>query len=107
MELRHLRYFTAVAKELSFTRAAGQLNIAQPPLSTQIRQLEEELEVQLLIRSNQRVRLSAAGKAFLADAMRVLEGVEQAKQSAINASKGEFGNLALGFTSGTSYMLLP
>src|SRR2546430_5924992 len=78
MELRHLRYFVGVAQELNFTRAAQILRIAQPALSRQIRQLEEEVGVVLLERNKRGVRLTDAGKAFLAEARAVLEQSEQA-----------------------------
>jgi len=73
MELRHLRYFTAVAEELNFRRAAARLHVTQPALSRQIRDLEQELGVELIIRTTSGVALSPAGKAFLAEARRILE----------------------------------
>src|SRR5580658_9044257 len=78
MELRHLRYFAAVAGELNFTRAAQKLHVAQPALSRQIRQLEDELGVVLLARTRHAVTLTAAGRAFLAETRAVLEQSEQA-----------------------------
>ncbi len=73
MELRHLRYFTAVAEELNFRRAAARLHVTQPALSRQIRDLEQELGVELIVRSTAGIALSPAGKAFLPDARRILQ----------------------------------
>ncbi len=107
MELRHLRYFVAVAEELHFGRAAARLFIAQPPLSQQIRQLERELGVPLLERTSRRVRLTAAGESLLADARRVLAGVESAALSAQRAARGEVGTLSIGFVASATYEILP
>jgi DNA-binding transcriptional LysR family regulator len=101
MELRHLRYFVAVAEELSFTRAAERLHIGQPPLSHQIQMLEAEVGAQLLERSKRWVRLTEAGKLFLDDARRVLSLAEQAMQTARRAERGEAGELRVGFTFST------
>ena len=101
MELRHLRYFVAVAEELSFTRAAGRLHIGQPPLSHQIQMLEAEVGARLLERSKRWVRLTEAGKLFLDDARRVLSLAEQAVQTARRAERGEAGELRVGFTFST------
>ena len=107
MELRHLRYFVAVAEELHFGRAAKRLYIAQPPLSLQIQQLEEELGVSLFKRTNRRVELTDAGQAFLDEAYKILAHVEQAKLLAQRAARGEIGKLALGFVSSAAFELLP
>src|SRR5471030_2204602 len=101
MELRHLRYFVAVAEELSFTRSAERLHIGQPPLSHQIQMLEAEVGAQLLERSKRWVRLTEAGKLFLDDARRVLSLSEQAVQTARRAERGEAGELRVGFTFST------
>ena len=101
MELRHLRYFVAVAEELSFTRAAERLHIGQPPLSHQIQMLEAEVGALLLERSKRWVRLTEAGKLFLDDARRVLALSEQAVQTARRAERGEAGELRVGFTYST------
>ena len=107
MELRHLRYFVAVATELHFGRAAKQLHISQPPLSMQIRALEEELGVTLLHRTKRQVSMTRAGKAFLHDARQILERAEQAMLTARRAARGEIGELVVGFISVADYNLLP
>lgn len=99
MELRHLRYFVAVAEELHFTRAAERLHLGQPPLSAQIQALEREVGAQLLERTKRSVRLTDAGKLFLEDARRILALSEQAGENARRASRGEIGELRVGFTS--------
>ena len=78
MELRHLRYFIAVAEEENVTRAAERLHLSQPPLSRQIRDLEEELSVTLFERTARTVRLTTSGKLFLKEAVAVLQRVEEA-----------------------------
>lgn len=97
LELRHLRYFVAVAEELNFTRAAERLHIAQPPLSTQIRLLEEELGAQLFERDKRRVYLTQAGREMLERARAILAAAEQAKDAVRRTASGETGELRLGY----------
>lgn len=107
MELRHLRYFVTLAEELHFRRAAERLHIAQPPLSQQIRQLETELGFQLLYRTKRTVQLTEAGKAFLVQSRRILQQLEQAIEIGRQISRGEMGQLAIGFVSSAAYNVLP
>ncbi len=102
MELRHLRYFVAVAEEEHMTRAAAKLGIQQPPLSHQIQLLEKELGVQLFFRQSRRIQLSPAGKIFLGDARAILASVDQATQRIQRFDMGEEGSIRLGFTSSAS-----
>jgi DNA-binding transcriptional LysR family regulator len=97
MELRHLRYFIAMADTEHVGRAARRVGIVQPALSRQLRQLEEELGVPLLERAGRRLRLTAAGSAFAADARRTLEDVARAAERARRAARGEIGRLTVGF----------
>jgi DNA-binding transcriptional LysR family regulator len=103
MELRHLRYFVAVAEEGHVTRAAARLGIQQPPLSQQIRALEAELEVQLFRRKPRGVELTQAGEALLAEARGILDRVEHAAAAARRTGRGEAGRIGLGFTSSASF----
>jgi DNA-binding transcriptional LysR family regulator len=107
MELRHLRYFVAVAEELHFGRAAARLGIAQPPLSQQIRQLERELEVELFARGGRRVDLTEAGRVYLAEAREILQRVAHAGVAARRAARGETGALAVGVVASATYGLMP
>jgi len=107
MELRHLRYFVTVAEELHFGRAAEKLHISQPPLSIQIRSLEEELGVTLLRRTQRHVSLTQAGYAFLQEARQIMARLEQAVLMTRRASRGEIGELAIGFISVADYNVLP
>jgi DNA-binding transcriptional LysR family regulator len=107
VELRHLRYFVAVAEERSFLRAAERLHISQPPLSTQVKDLEEELGVLLLQRSSKGIQLTPAGEVFYGEARAVLARVEHARVAARRASRGEEGRLSIGFISVVDYSFLP
>lgn len=98
MELRHLRYFVAVAEELHFTRAAERLHIGQPPLSQAILRLEEDVGARLFERTKRRVELTEAGKQYLLDARRILALSEQASVTARRAQRGETGELRVGYT---------
>ncbi|MBY0243554.1 MAG: LysR family transcriptional regulator [Burkholderiaceae bacterium] len=106
-EISQLRCFVAVAEELHFGRAAERLNMTQPPLSRQIQLLEHSVGVVLLGRSSRVVKLTAAGKAFLPEAARILRLADEAGLLARRVAKGEQGNLAIGFTSASGYTLLP
>ncbi|MGB6244980.1 LysR substrate-binding domain-containing protein [Gordonia sp. (in: high G+C Gram-positive bacteria)] len=107
MELRHLRYFRVVAEELHFRRAAQRLHIAQPPLSAQIRQLEDELGVQLFIRSTRRVELTPAGRVYLERVREILDAVDAAGDQAQRVAEGLQGSLAIGCVGSATYSLFP
>ncbi|MCX6386372.1 MAG: LysR substrate-binding domain-containing protein [Solirubrobacterales bacterium] len=107
MELRHLRYFVAVAEELHFRRAAQRLHMSQPPLSQQIRALEREIGVTLLVRDRRGVSLTPSGRAFLAEARNVLGAVEHAAATARSVDRGDLGDLAIGFVGSTMYGQVP
>ncbi|MBD2072110.1 LysR family transcriptional regulator [Leptolyngbya sp. FACHB-671] len=107
MELRHLHYFIAVAEELHFSRAAERLHISQPPLSQQIRDLEEELGVKLFERTKRQVHLTEAGNVFLERSYRVLAQLEQAIAATQRIGRGEVGQLAIGFVGSAMYTVLP
>ena len=107
MELRHLRYFVAVAEELHFHRAAERLHMSQPPLSQQVRALEAELDVQLLLRDRRSVSLTPAGAVFLREARRILEAVDAAAEAARSVARGEAGRLAVGFVGSAMHGALP
>ncbi|MCA7012304.1 LysR family transcriptional regulator [Dickeya dadantii] len=104
IELRHLRYFVAVAEELHFGRAAEKLHISQPPLSQQIQALEEQIGAQLLERNNRNVRLTQAGELFLKEAWAIINQVNQAAERAARIQRGEIGELNIGFTSSAPFV---
>jgi DNA-binding transcriptional LysR family regulator len=99
MELRHLRYFVAVAEELHFTRAARRLHIGQPPLSQQIQALEQELGVQLFVRTKRSVALTDAGRHLLGRARELLASTRTLTEEVQRVARGEVGELRIGFTS--------
>ncbi|MFX1676241.1 LysR family transcriptional regulator [Paraburkholderia sp. A2WS-5] len=103
MELRHIRYFMAVADERNVTRAAEKLGIGQPPLSQQIHALEDELGVRLFRRTGHGVVLTEAGEAFATDAKRLLDNAQQAIKNAQSAGRGEVGQLNIGFTGSAAF----
>ncbi|MBD1830935.1 LysR family transcriptional regulator [Microcoleus vaginatus GB1-A2] len=107
MELRHLRYFIAVADELSFTNAAKRLHISQPPLSNQIQALEAELGVKLFDRKTNPIQLTPAGQAFLEESRATLAQLEQAVNKTQRIHQGELGYLTVGFTSSISNGVFP
>ena len=107
VELRHLRYFIAVAEELNFSRAAERMHMAQPPLSAAIRQLERDLGVDLFVRTTREVRLTDAGSAFLQGARRTLADAERAAEDAKRAAAGELGHLPIAYSWSTRFETLP
>jgi DNA-binding transcriptional LysR family regulator len=107
MELRHLRYFVAVAEELHFARAAERLHIEQSPLSRAIRELEEELGAQLFVRTSRSTRLTLAGKLLMENAPRVLLALDQARESVRAAANGFHGRLRVGLSDGITPSRLP
>ncbi len=99
MELRHLRYFVAVAEEGHITRAAERLEMQQPPLSQQIKAIERELNVQLLYRQPRGVALTEAGQAFFRDAKDILAQLERAVETTRRTARGELGQITVGVTA--------
>lgn len=107
MELRHLRYFVAVAEELHFGRAALRVRVAQPAISQQIQQLEREVGVLLLSRTKRRVALTEPGAAFLVEARRTLAAADAAVAMARRASAGQVGRLRVGYVDWATWLLFP
>jgi DNA-binding transcriptional LysR family regulator len=106
VELRHLRYFVAVAEELHFGRAASRLHLSQSSLSQQVRNLESELKVDLLIRTRRQVELTPAGHRFLQEARAILAAAERATGRAREAARGEARKLVIGISPDTDWLLL-
>jgi DNA-binding transcriptional LysR family regulator len=107
VELRHLSYFVAVAEELSFTRAAERLGIAQSPVSEQLKKLERELGVELFERTTRSVKLTDVGRTFYEEAAALLDASKRAAENARLAGSGKLGRLALAFTGSATYELMP
>ena len=107
MELRHLRCFLAVAEELHFARAAEKLHIEQSPLSRTVKELEEELGVQLFIRTSRSTRLTLVGRLFLQHVPRVFTALEQARESVKSAANGFHGQLRIALSDGITPSRLP
>ncbi len=107
MELRHLRYFVAVAEALSFTKAAEKLRLAQPSLTRQVRNLEEEIGVQLLDRSGNHVELTEEGKVFLTDSKKVLALCDESVANVQRMNRGEHFQLNIGYVASIHHALLP
>lgn len=107
MELRHLRYFVAVAEALNFTKAAVQLRVAQPALSRQVQDLEEEIGVDLMKRSPRGVTLTAEGKLFLEEARGILKRTDDSVEKVRALARGDFGEIHIGYAPSPSVEILP
>src|SRR3989454_10595601 len=107
MELRHLRYFVAVAENLNFTKAAARLHLAQPSLTRQVHNLEGEIGVRLLNRSKSQVALTEEGRSFLVDARRILALAKESVLAVQRLSRGETGQLNIAYLSNFDFELLP
>jgi DNA-binding transcriptional LysR family regulator len=107
MELRHLRYFVAVAEVLNFTKAAARLRVAQPALSRQVQDLEDEIGVDLLKRSPRGVTLTAEGKLFLTETLETLKRVDESVEKVRALARGEYGELHIGYAPSPSVEILP
>ncbi|MGG3609755.1 LysR substrate-binding domain-containing protein [Priestia megaterium] len=107
MELRHLKYFKTVAEELHFGKAAARLNMAQPPLSLQIRKLEEELGVSLFYRTKRHVELTKEGQVFLEKVYLLFISLDESIETVRMVSRGELGEIIIGFLASSAYDVLP
>src|ERR1700733_10299243 len=107
VEIRHLRYFLAIAEELNFSRAAEKLRIAQPPLSQQIRQLESELGVMLIERETRPVRITEAGKFFREQSLAIVARFDELMVKTQRMGRGETGALNIAFVGSATFELLP
>src|SRR6202000_575898 len=103
MELRHLRYFVAVAETLHFGRAAAQLGIAPPTLTVQIQEIERTLSARLFARTKRSVALTTAGEIFLAEARGILEAFDRAENIGRRAGRGELGRIEIGYVGSAAY----
>jgi DNA-binding transcriptional LysR family regulator len=107
VELRHLRYFVAVAEDLNLRRAAARLHIAPPPLSVQIRKLEEEVGTPLLSRAGRKLKLTEAGRVFLEQARKSIAEAKRGVTLARQAANGEIGQLAIGYNTPAAFRVFP
>ena len=107
MELRHLRYFVAVAEALNFRKASARLRVAQPALSRQVQDLEDEIGVDLLKRSHRGVTLTAEGQLFLEEARKTLKGADESVKKVRELARGQFGNLHIGYAPSPTVEILP
>ncbi len=107
MELRHLRYFVRVAEDLNFTKAAAALRVAQPALSRQVQDLEDEIGVDLLLRGPRGVTLTAEGKLFAAEAKQILANTDAAVENVRALARGEYGTLQVGYAPSPTVDMLP
>ena len=107
MELRHLRYFVAVAEALNFTKASARLRVAQPALSRQMTDLEEEIGVDLMKRSPRGVTLTAEGKLFLDEARELLKRADESVKKVRALARGEYGELHIGYSPTPTIEILP
>src|SRR5436190_2098200 len=107
MELRHLRYFLAVGEALNFTRAAAQLRVAQPALSRQVQDLEDEIGVDLLRRSPRGVTLTAEGRLFLDEVRDLLKRADESVEKVRALARGEYGDLRVGYAPSPTVEILP
>ncbi|MBV8278204.1 MAG: LysR family transcriptional regulator [Verrucomicrobia bacterium] len=107
MELRHLRYFAAVAEHLNYSEASRRLHVAQPAISQTILDLEEEIGAKLFLRSNRNVQLTAAGTVLLEEVQSILKRADDAKRAAQRAARGEVGVLRMGFIAPATALIMP
>src|SRR5579872_6599418 len=107
MELRHLRYFIAVAEELNYRRAAARLFIAAPPLSVQIKHLQQEIGVELFARRGRGIQLTEGGRAFLDQARKTLTSANRGIAVARQAANGEIGHLSIGYNAPAGFLVFP
>lgn len=103
MELRHLRYFVALAEELHFARTAERLNIAPPTLTVQIQEIERTLSARLFVRTKRSVALTPAGEIFLSEARNVLEQFAKAESVGLRAGRGEIGRVEIGYVGSAAF----